>query len=148
MAGAADVGLVCCSPNRPLAAVVAWLKHAKLIVQGHGIEVWNRPAGLWRVAVKRSDLALCVSRYTRWAMLDWAEISPERVVVLPNTVRDLFTPGDGDEFRRSLGLQQKKVLLTVGRIDSRERYSLRRDCRDVRNADRTTARRSHTSDRG
>ena len=106
----------------PLAALIARIKRAKLIVQTHGIEAWRRPSRLQRMALEKADLVLCVSRYTRAAVLSWAAIAPERVLVLPDTVRGVFTPGDGSTQRAALGLQGKRVLLTVGRMDSRERY--------------------------
>jgi phosphatidylinositol alpha-1,6-mannosyltransferase len=106
----------------PLAVQIARLKGSKLIVQAHGIEVWPKPSSLQRAAVEAADLLLCVSRYTRSAVLKWASIAPERVVVLPNTVRDAFTPGDASSLRRSLGLQGKRVLLTVARLDSQDGY--------------------------
>jgi phosphatidylinositol alpha-1,6-mannosyltransferase len=105
-----------------LAALIARLKGAKLIVQTHGIEAWPRPSYSQRMAVEAADLVLCVSRYTRSAVLNWAAIVPERVLVLSNTVRDIFTPGDGSALRAELGLQGKRVLLTVARLDSHERY--------------------------
>jgi phosphatidyl-myo-inositol dimannoside synthase len=106
----------------PLAALIAGLKGAKLIVQTHGIEAWPRPSYSQRMAVEAADLVLCVSRYTRSAVLNWAAIVPERVLVLSNTVRDIFTPGDGSALRAELGLQGKRVLLTVARLDSQDRY--------------------------
>jgi phosphatidylinositol alpha-1,6-mannosyltransferase len=72
--------------------------------------------------MERSDLILCVSRHTRRTVLDQAVVTPERVLVVSNTVGDAFTPGDDTDIRRSLGLRDKQVLLTVGRLDSRERY--------------------------
>jgi phosphatidylinositol alpha-1,6-mannosyltransferase len=106
----------------PLCALIARLTRAKLIVQTHGIEAWSRPLRLQRAAVEAADLVLCVSRFTRASVLGWAAIAPERLVVLPNTVGAAFTPGDGSALRVAWGLQDKCVLLTVGRIDSRERY--------------------------
>jgi len=106
----------------PLAALIARLKRAKLIVQTHGIEAWPRPSHLQRAALERADLVLCVSRYTRSMVLAWAAIAPDRVLVVPNTVRDVFTPGDGSPQRAALGLEGKRVLLTVGRMDVRKRY--------------------------
>jgi phosphatidylinositol alpha-1,6-mannosyltransferase len=88
----------------------------------HGIEAWTRPRRLYRSAVEAADLVLCVSRFTRSAVRGWAAIEPERVVVLPNTMRNYFTPGDASRLRAVLGVQDKCVLLTVGRMDSRERY--------------------------
>jgi phosphatidylinositol alpha-1,6-mannosyltransferase len=106
----------------PLAALIARLKDAKLIVQTHGVEAWPRPSRLQRAALESADLVLCVSRYTRAAVLSWATIEPERVLVVPNTVKAAFTPGDGSTTRAALALENKRVLLTVGRMDSRQRY--------------------------
>ena len=106
----------------PLAALIARLKRAKLIVQTHGIEAWSRPSEAQRSALEAADLVLCVSRHTRAAVLSWAAIAPERVLVVPNTVREAFTPGDGSIKRAACALEGRCVLLTVGRMDSREAY--------------------------
>jgi phosphatidylinositol alpha-1,6-mannosyltransferase len=106
----------------PLCALIARLTSAELIVQMHGIEAWSRPPRLRRAAVEAADLVLCVSRFTRASVLGWAAIAPERVVVVPNTVRAAFVPGDGSKLRAALGLEDKRVLLTVGRTQARERY--------------------------
>ncbi len=106
----------------PLAMLIARLTGASLVVQMHGIEAWQPPSRLQRRAVNEADLVLCVSRYTRARVLAWADVPPECVLVLPNTVRESFTPGDGSSLRGSLGLEEKKVLLTVGRLDPSERY--------------------------
>ena len=106
----------------PLALLIARLKRAKLIIQMHGIEAWQRPTWPCRMAVEAADLVLCVSRYTRTQVLNWAAIAPERVVVLPNTVGVRFTPGDGSKLRTKWGLLGKRVLLSVGRMSTQERY--------------------------
>jgi phosphatidylinositol alpha-1,6-mannosyltransferase len=119
-----SAGIVFCGHlyMAPLAALIARLGGAKLIVQMHGIEAWPRPTRLQRAAVESADLVLCVSRYTRAAVLGWADIAPERVLVVPNTVGEIFTPGDGSSLRKEFGLEDKRVLLTVGRMDASERY--------------------------
>jgi phosphatidylinositol alpha-1,6-mannosyltransferase len=106
----------------PLARLIARLKGANLVVQMHGIEAWPRPSRLRRAATESADLVFCVSRYTRACVVGWAAIPPERVVVVPDTVSGRFTPGDGHELRAALGVEGKRVLLTVGRMDSHERY--------------------------
>jgi phosphatidylinositol alpha-1,6-mannosyltransferase len=106
----------------PLAAGIARLAGAKLVMQTHGIEAWPHPSRLARAAFESADLVLCVSRYTRAAVLGWASIAPERVMVLPNTVGERFTPGDASDLRRAWGIEGRRVLLSVGRMDSRERY--------------------------
>jgi phosphatidyl-myo-inositol dimannoside synthase len=105
----------------PLAWLIAWLKGAKLVVQMHGVEAWSRPSRPRRAATEAADLVLCVSRYTRARVAGWAAISPERVVVVPDTVGKRFATGDGSALRSTLGILDKCVLLTVGRMDSRER---------------------------
>ena len=106
----------------PLAALIARMKGAKLIIQTHGIEVWAQLRDAWRRAIEQSDLVLCVSRYTRRIILEQISVPPERVMVLSNTVGEVFTPGSGAAFRSRHGLENKRILLTVGRMDSRERY--------------------------
>jgi phosphatidylinositol alpha-1,6-mannosyltransferase len=106
----------------PLAWLIARLKDAKLIVQMHGIDAWPRPSRLQRAAAEAADLILCGSRYTRAAVAGWAAIAPERILVVPITVADAFAPGDSSALRAGLGLEDERVLLTVGRMDSRERY--------------------------
>jgi phosphatidyl-myo-inositol dimannoside synthase len=106
----------------PLALLIAGWHRAKLIVQMHGIEAWPRPSLLQQRAVEAADRVLCVSRYTRARVIEWAAIPPEQVLVLPNTVGGAFTPGDGSAHREAWGLQNKRVLLTVGRMDAWEGY--------------------------
>ena len=106
----------------PLAAMVARLAGAKLVIQIHGVEAWTRPSILQRVAVDGADLVLSVSRHTRARLLDWSTIAPERVAVLPDTVDESFSPGDASVLRAAWGLTGARVLLTVGRMDGRERY--------------------------
>jgi phosphatidylinositol alpha-1,6-mannosyltransferase len=106
----------------PLAALIARLKRTKLIVQAHGIEAWVRPSRLCQAAIDSADLVLCASRYTRSCILGWSSVAPERILLLPNTVDEAFTPGNGSALREAWGLQDKRILLTVGRMDAREQY--------------------------
>lgn len=67
-------------------------------------------------------MVLCVSRHTRACVIEQFAIPPERVRVVPNTVREIFQPGDGELQRKTWGLVGKRILLTVGRIDSCHQY--------------------------
>ncbi|HVA81271.1 MAG TPA: glycosyltransferase family 4 protein [Candidatus Binataceae bacterium] len=106
----------------PLAWIVARLIGAKLVIQTHGVEAWEHPPWLQRTALQAADTILCVSRYTRSRVLDWAAIAPERVVVLPNTVGDAYVVGDGRVLRDASSPDEKKSLLTVARMDGGQRY--------------------------
>jgi phosphatidylinositol alpha-1,6-mannosyltransferase len=105
-----------------LAFTIARIQGARLIVQTHGIEVWKAPAWWNRYAVDHADLVLAVSRYTRAQLLTWTEIQPERIIVVANTYREQFCTGDAKEARIRIGLHGKKVLLTVGRLDARQKH--------------------------
>lgn len=106
----------------PLAGFLARLFGARLVIQTHGVEVWPMPTPLQRAAVDGADLVLCVSRNTRARVIGWAAIAPDRVVVLPNTVSDIYRPGEGSALRTRLGVDDKIVLLSVSRLDAGQRY--------------------------
>lgn len=107
----------------PLAAALAQARSAKLWLQVHGIEAWERPRRPIIDAVERADLVTSVSRYTRRRLLEWSNVDPASVRVLPNTL----TGGYAARLRRPdlvarWGLEGKKTILTVGRLASGERY--------------------------
>ena len=69
-----------------------------------------------------------VSRYTRKRLLEWADIDPALVRVLPNTISPSWTtsPKPQEDFRKDLegrfGLAGKRVILTVSRMSASEAY--------------------------
>lgn len=81
---------------------IAWLAqrlHSRLrySLVAHGIEVW-RPYG-WaeRRALLGAHRVLCVSEYTRRQLLRFLpELSPERLLVVPNTLDPHFAPQNRD----------------------------------------------------
>ena len=106
----------------PLAALLArWMK-CRLVIQIHGIEIWRRPSEIRRRALEAADEVLCVSRDTRARVLATTNLPPEKLRVVPNTVAADFAPGDRIAARRQFGLDDQFALLSVGRLDARERY--------------------------
>ncbi len=106
-----------------LGCLIARLLGARLWLQAHGTEALEAPGRLTRRAVEAADLVTAVSRATRRALLGWANLAPERVRVLPDTVRDVFVPGlPSEALRTRLGLGPGPILLTVSRLAARERY--------------------------
>lgn len=108
----------------PLAAVVAAATGATLLLVIHGIEAWQ-PRKFWPPwLVQRADHVVAVSEYTKQRFLGWSKLPLDRAHVVPNCV-DLsnFTPGTKPLYLlRRYGLENRPVLLSVGRLDSRERY--------------------------
>jgi phosphatidylinositol alpha-1,6-mannosyltransferase len=107
----------------PVAACAARLARARLWAQLHGIEAWQLPSPLQRSAAESADLVTAVSRHTRRRFLSWASSDPQRVKVLPNTVDEQFSPGiPNPDLQEKYGLRGRRVLLTVSRLSSSERY--------------------------
>jgi phosphatidylinositol alpha-1,6-mannosyltransferase len=106
----------------PLAASIARIRRTPLWLQVHGIEAWA-PRPSLRPALRAVDLVTSVSRYTRRRLLNWSDLEPERVRVLPNTFTAVAEPRDrrADLIAR-FGLAERRVILTVGRLASSEQY--------------------------
>lgn len=109
----------------PAAMVAKFVTGAPLILQIHGIDAWqatrhrltNRLAG-------RVDWCLAVSRITRRRFLAWSALDAHRCLVLPNTIPDgIFSPGPKNpQLLERYNLHGKKILMTLGRLESKERY--------------------------
>jgi phosphatidylinositol alpha-1,6-mannosyltransferase len=107
----------------PLAAALAKISRAKLWIQVHGVEAWDELSRPYRMGIESASLVTSVSRYTRRRLLEWTSIEPARVKVLPATVDPRFEPGPkSSELMKRHGVENRKVLLTVSRLASSERY--------------------------
>jgi phosphatidylinositol alpha-1,6-mannosyltransferase len=107
----------------PLAAMIAYGLGVPLWLQLHGIDAWSRPRPVIRWGVEQAQVVTVVSRYTRRRFLAWANVHPQTVRVLPNTVSDRYAPGPKPaHILERYGLRGKRLLLTVSRISVEERY--------------------------
>jgi asparagine synthase (glutamine-hydrolysing) len=90
----------------------------------HGIDAWQ-PTGsrLANALARKVQAVVAVSALTRDRFAQWSGLPISRAHVLPNSV-DLskFQPGPKPEYLlKRYGLCDRRVLLTVGRLASRER---------------------------
>jgi phosphatidylinositol alpha-1,6-mannosyltransferase len=107
----------------PLAALIAGLRRVPLWVQVHGTDAWEPPGAIHRLSLSAAALVTSVSRYTRTRLLAWADLAPERVRVLPNTVDAAYAPRRRrDDLVAGYGLAGRRVILTVGRLNALEHY--------------------------
>jgi len=108
----------------PLAAAVSWLKRVPLVLQVHGIDVWQPPKPLNRWCMARVSAVWSVSRFTQQRMNQWAKLPPGRFTVIPNTIHPerYGMAAKRPDLLQRYGLQGKKVILTLARLDPRERY--------------------------
>lgn len=109
--------------HTPLAALIGRAMKIPVWLQTHGIDAWDCPTRLVRVGAERSALITTVSRHTKQRLLSWANVDPERVRVLPNTFRPIFSQGTADEdFLKQCDLRGRKIILTVARLAKADYY--------------------------
>jgi len=109
-----------------LAPVVAKLCDFRKIpysVVLHGTDAWIELPRAKRNALAGATSLLVVSRYTRDRCAKANHLPLEKFVLVPNTVDgDHFTPGPKPtDIVERFGILGRKVILTVARLDSRER---------------------------
>lgn len=105
------------------ATLTASVLRIPLWIQIHGIEAWKRPRRFISWAIQKASFVTSVSRFTRRRFLSWAPISQQKVKILPNMSSSRFSIGCKSEtILRRFSLIDKKVLLTVGRLSTHERY--------------------------
>lgn len=118
--------VMCCHINLLPAACLASLWHrVPLLLVIHGIDAW-KPTHNWLAnrLVSRVDGVIAVSALTLGRFLSWSRLDPGRGIVLPNSV-DLHayrSASKSPELLARFGLQGRRVLMTVGRLVSSERY--------------------------
>jgi glycosyltransferase involved in cell wall biosynthesis len=91
----------------------------------HGIEAWH-PTGrrLTDRLAGRIDFLISVSSVTRSRFASWAGADSAQSFILPNTVDTArFRPGpENPALMQRWGLSGRRVLLTLARLEARERY--------------------------
>ncbi|RUM36875.1 MAG: glycosyltransferase family 1 protein [Desulfobulbus sp.] len=108
---------------------VAWLLkkmfQVPVILEIYGIDAWSPPVGrkITRMALGAADEVICISSYTRKLFFAWSSLSERICTLLPNAIH-LDQYGEGEKSQRLIaryGLADRRVLLTLGRLVSRER---------------------------
>ncbi len=101
-----------------------FLKTPSLLVL-HGIEAWQSTKR-WLVNrfARLVNYVVCVSALTQNRFLNWAKPKAKELFILPNCVElSKYGPGPKKpELLQRYGLAGKKVLMTMGRLVSSERY--------------------------
>lgn len=109
----------------PLAVILKRLLRVPLVLVIHGVDAWE-PTG--RALVERGlpevDWVIAVSQYTKKRFVDWANFNADSIFILPNCFDPRrLTPGQvSPTFAGGFELEGKKVLLTLARLSSLDRY--------------------------
>lgn len=107
----------------PLAVFLKKIFHLKYAVLTHGADVWDIKSGAKYRGLKNADIIVTVSRYTGRKLIANG-IDENRIEYLSDMVdTSLFYPKRPEAgLIERLGLRDKRVLLTVGRLHPDERY--------------------------
>lgn len=108
----------------PLARLVGAILRAPVILEIYGIDAWQPTT---RALVSRSArsamVVISISGYTRDRFLSWAGVPEDRVLLLPNAIHlDAYGVGDRPGYLLDrYGLRGRRILMTFGRLVSKER---------------------------
>lgn len=142
LARATRPALIVCGHVHYLRLATALKNHcgSKVVALAYGIDVFTPRTRSTGHLLHQVDVTVAVSRHTRRLLMDWSGLAGERVRVIGGAVRDDRTdrtaPGAPvareapvldaaarARIRRRIGFDDRaEVLLTVGRMDARERY--------------------------
>jgi phosphatidyl-myo-inositol dimannoside synthase len=108
----------------PAAWLMCRLRGARLALIIHGIDAWTPRSWFFKFMLASVASTIAVSRYSAGRFCAWSGVSHDRIFILPNSV-DLnsFTPEPRNmALAKRYGVQENKVILTVGRMASQEKY--------------------------
>ncbi len=100
-------------------AAMATRPGGRLALVAHGIEVWEKPASIQALALRRCDRVFCVSRHTRDRMRDLHPWLEPRLRVVPNALDPALLSGPAPEPPPS---GKPPVVLCVGRLSAADAY--------------------------
>lgn len=113
-------GHVNLSPLLPLARRLD--RNSQTAVVVHGVEAWGPLSLLRRYGLRSADHVLSVSRFTADCVVRQHGVDAQRVTWFPDAVDPFWLKDALRSLKRVSSDEDKLVLLTVGRMDTAERY--------------------------
>jgi len=99
-----------------------------VVIYVHGEEITTRSSGslfdrLRSFFLSKADAVVAVSQFTKRELVAIMGVDPQRITLIPNGVEQTrFFPGDTATARRRLGLENCRVVLSVGRLVERKGF--------------------------
>lgn len=117
--------ILCCHINlMPLAWLIGRVFKIPIVLEIYGIEAWKPRGKFFAERLSSSaELVISISEYTRVRFLSWSRLKPEKCKILPNAIHaeQYGLKKKSKCLMNRYNLNGKKVLLTLGRIVSKER---------------------------
>lgn len=109
----------------PVAHMIREFCGVPYVLVAHGIDAWELKSPLRITALRKADLVLAVSRYTRDRLVQDAGLHSQLVQILPNTFspdRFMIAPRSSRLLLKYGLTPETPVILTVCRLAGAERY--------------------------
>ncbi len=99
----------------------------KIFLIAHGIDVWRNLSKLKKWIINNSDMILSVSNFTKRKIIENNNVPHDKILIFPNTIDPYFKiPSNTLKpeylLKRYKLTKETKVILTVARLSSSERY--------------------------
>lgn len=108
----------------PASAMRARSRKFSLLVQAHGIEVWEPMSALRRICLRRADIVTAPSRFTAQRLGQIQRLPEMKIQILPWGLDPAFLAltEHAPEFSLPAEIPNSRYVLAVGRWSSAERY--------------------------
>ena len=109
----------------PLGWIASKLLRVPWLLALYGVEAWREsPRRLTAFCARRADHLVAISRLTLDRFLAFANYDRDRTSLMPNAIHlgQFGLAPRNVELERRLDVDGRKVILTLGRMDSSERY--------------------------
>lgn len=109
----------------PVSQYASYRLGAKQVLAIYGIDAWRPTSSrLTNYFARRQGHVYAISDITRSRFASWSGVDPNSIYLMPNAIhQEWYGPGKKNpELLRQYGLIDKKVIMTLGRYSSSERY--------------------------
>lgn len=109
----------------PIAILIKILTRAPLLLLIYGIDAWTPPKNvLLKCLVSKIDGIISISEITKERFLQWSHLTQKPFFILPNAInqRNYGVADKPEALVDRYGLNDKIVLLTLGRLSAEEKY--------------------------
>jgi glycosyltransferase involved in cell wall biosynthesis len=109
----------------PIAYVISRWVSAPLLLEIYGIDAWKyMDRKITNYLTGKVDAFVSISQVTKEHFFEWANVRNSKCFILPNAIHvERYGPGQKNpELIERYGFQGKTILMTLGRLESSERY--------------------------
>lgn len=108
----------------PICFFFSKLMGYRYIVLTYGIEVWDMGSASKKSALKAAKSIVAISNYTKNRLIEQIPEIRNKIVIISNPVdgKEFFIKSKSEALTNHFGLEGCKVILTVARLSSEEKY--------------------------